>query len=154
MTDDPYPSIELVPIGMIRTGFATLDQCPRASRLNQAECAVELRPEYADGLLDIEAATHLVLLYWLTLADRAVLHRQTPLDDVTRGVFAIRSPQRPNPIGLSVVRLLGCELPEGESPRLRVSGLDCLDGTPLIDIKPYVPAADCVSEARIAWMKE
>ena len=141
-------------IGKIRTGFAALDQCPRASRFNPAESIIELRPEYCDGLLDIEAATHIVLLYWLDRADRTVLRRETPHDGVTRGVFAIRSPQRPNPVGLSVGRLLGCEVPDHEGPRLRVSGLDCLDGTPLVDIKPYVPSADRVTNARVAWIKE
>ena len=144
MTEQRNAPIALEAIGKIRTNFIALSQCPRSSRFNPAECLVELRPEFADGLLDVETATHVLVLYWLDRADRTVLRREHRQGTAARGVFATRSPHRPNPIAVSVVRLLGVE-----GNCLRVSGLDCLDGTQVVDIKPYVPAADRIDDAKI-----
>lgn len=138
--------IELVPIGEIRTPYSSLDDCPRHGRDDHAGAVLEVFPQYEDALLDIESASHLHVLYWLDLAERSELVRKTPHDRVVRGVFAIRSPVRPNPIGLSVARLV-----RREGTRLTVSGLDCLDGTPLIDLKPYVPRHDRVEDATLTW---
>lgn len=138
--------ITLSPIGRVRTGFDTLESCPATGRSNPATSIIEIAPDFAEGLVNIELATHAIVLYWLDRSDRTALQRHARQGEVTRGVFASRSPNRPNPVALSVVRIEG-----RESNQLRVSGLDCLDGTAVIDIKPYVPEDDCVPEARIGW---
>ncbi len=136
----------LAAIGRVRTPWLRLQDCPRGVRGVQESARLEISPAFSDALLGIEQASHLHVLYWLGEADRTVLRRPTPHDGVVRGVFATRSPMRPNPLGLAVVRLL-----HREKSHLVVSGLDCLDGTPLIDIKPYLPQADCVPGATLAW---
>lgn len=139
---------EVVPIGVLRTPHKALEDCPRIIAADAAPCLVLLDPRYEDGLLGIEAATHIHLAYWMDRADRSRLQVVTPHDGVVRGVFANRSPARPNPISLRVVTLLS-----RDGARLTVSGLDCLDGTPLLDIKPYVPRTDCVETARLDWLR-
>ncbi|MGO4871141.1 MAG: tRNA (N6-threonylcarbamoyladenosine(37)-N6)-methyltransferase TrmO [Roseiarcus sp.] len=149
-------SIILTPIGSIRTPYRTLEECPRnvgALGVDPAteRCRIELAPAYAKGLLDIERASHVWVLYWLDRADRSLLTVTTPYDGKVRGVFATRSPARPNPIAMLAVRLYGVE--PGAAPSLIVSGMDCLDGTPLLDLKLYSPAADRLADASVAWMK-
>lgn len=138
----------LTPIGRIRTPHRSLETCPRHGGDDQPPSVLELLPEYADALLGIEAASHLYIMYWLDQADRTTLLRKTPHDGVVRGVFAVRSPVRPNPLGLSVTRLIS-----RNGTALTVGGLDCLDGTPLIDIKPYLPLYDRIEAASLAWFK-
>ncbi len=118
-------------IGRIRTPFLTRDDCPRQGRLDGPECRLELDPVWADALAGIEEFTTLEVLYWLHESRRDLLTQSPRSDGKTVGTFALRSPVRPNPIGTSSVRL---ERREGAV--LVVRGLDCLDGTPLIDIKP------------------
>ena len=144
MTDQM--DITLHPIGRVRTGLDTLEDCPPSARSNPTGSIIDLDPAFADGLLNIELATHAVILYWFDRADRSALHRRTRPGEITRGVFASRSPNRPNPVALSVVKVQG-----RDGNRLHVSGLDCLDGTAVIDIKPYVPDDDCMPEAFIGW---
>lgn len=146
MSTSLQPSFELKPIGTISTQYKAVDECPRSSRYNGAECVLHLDPAYADGLRKIETASHILVLYWLHQADRNTLHRSSPQEDDLRGVFATRSPYRPNPIAVSSVKLIRVD-----GTQLTVSGLDCLDGTPLLDIKPYVPKADCIPEAVISF---
>ncbi len=130
-------------IGRIRTPFATLADCPKNPREGQVEATVEVDPRYAAGLEGIERFSHLILLYWMDEARRDLV-RQTPRHlDAPRGVFALRSPLRPNPVSLSVVELLAVE-----GANLKVKGIDCRDRTPLIDIKPYFASTDSVSDAR------
>ena len=119
-------------IGRIRTPWTERKHCPRQGRTDGPECRVEVFAPWAEALLGAEEYAHLDLLYWLDRARRDLVV-QNPKNDGTHyyGTFALRSPQRPNPIGLSRVRL---ERVEGTT--LLVRGLDCLDGTPLIDIKP------------------
>ncbi len=110
---------------------------------------VELAPEYGGGLRDVEGFSHLILVYHLHLS-RGFTPTVTPfLDDEPRGVFATRSPRRPNPIGLSTVRLVRVE-----GHTLYVEDVDVVDGTPLLDIKPYVPQFDDREGARIGWFEE
>lgn len=146
MTGTQNASIELTAIGKIRTGFDTLDKCPSSGRFNPAESLIEVRTEFAEGLLNIELASHIMILYWFDKADRTSLSRGTASNSVSRGVFASRSPNRPNPIAVSIVKLLGVQ-----NDCLRVSGLDCLDGTLVLDIKPYIPADDRIDNAQIGW---
>lgn len=135
-------------IGRIRTPYRSVLECPGSAVEADGISTIDIFPSYADGLDSVEAATHLVLLYWLGEADRTRLRSATRIDGRVRGVFANRSPARPNPIGLSTVKLL-CR----EGSTLIVSGLDCLDQTSLLDIKPYVPRLDCIEEASVDWIK-
>jgi tRNA (adenine37-N6)-methyltransferase len=126
------------PIGVIRTPFTELEGMPVQPAFSQAIGRVEVFAEYAEGLQDLEGLSHVILIYAL---------RVKPfLDDVAHGLFATRYPCRPNPIGLSTVRLLS-----RQDNRLEVEGIDVLDGTPLLDIKPYVPDFDAVTDARAGW---
>jgi tRNA-Thr(GGU) m(6)t(6)A37 methyltransferase TsaA len=143
------PPIVLSPIGAIRTPFASLEECPRQVGPDAENCRIQLLPQYAEALLHIGSASHVWLLYWLDQADRSRLTVPTPHDGVARGVFANRSPARPNPIALRAVRLHGIE--DGTVPGLIVGGMDCLDGTPLLDIKPYVPPVDRIANAWLDW---
>ena len=132
-------------IGRIRTPWTRRDDCPKNARGSDAECTVELDPRYAAALDGVAACTHLVLLYFMDKARRDLLV-QAPRKGDRRGTFALRSPVRPNPIAMSVVRLLRIE-----DTTLTVVGLDCLDGTPLIDIKPYFASVDSVPDAVVGW---
>ena len=109
---------------------------------------VEIFPEFEDGLKDLDGFSYLILLYFLHKVSGGKLTVTPFLDSEPRGIFATRAPTRPNPIGLSVVRLLGIE-----GNMLRVENLDILDGTPLLDIKPYVPEFDYRPEARTGWLE-
>lgn len=133
-------------IGRVRTPWPRRQDCPKNGAESQEPCTVELDPRWVEGLQDVAACTHLILLYWMDRAARNLVRQRPRHLDESRGVFALRSPARPNPIGLSVVRLLGVE-----GTRLRVVGLDCLDGTPLIDIKPYFASTDAKPEAEVGW---
>lgn len=127
----------LNPIGQIFTGFKTQKDCPRNSRFNKAESVLEVDPAYKEALLGLEDVEYLIVLYWLDKADRSRLQSKPPHIDKELGVFSTRSPHRPNPIALSVVKILGIE-----ENRIKVSGLDCIDGTPLLDLKRSIPSID------------
>ena len=135
-------------IGRLRTPFLTLKDCPRNGRQVQPapDCVVELDPAYEAGLASLEGFSHLILLYWLG-PQGGDLTITPPFDGERRGVFATRAPLRPNPIGLSVVSL------HGIAPgRLVVRNLDCLDGTVLLDVKPYLPSVDSEPGAAMGWL--
>jgi tRNA-Thr(GGU) m(6)t(6)A37 methyltransferase TsaA len=138
-------------IGRIETPFKTLGDCPRNGRqLEPAPvCRVVVHREFVPGLASLDTFSHLILLYALHEAGPADLIFSPPFDTTPRGVFATRGPRRPNPLGLSVVALDGFAAPD----TLNVRYLDCLDGTPLLDIKPYLPSTDCVPEARMGWLE-
>lgn len=140
----------LQPIGRIRTPFATIDECPRNVRaLDPAPaCAVEVFEPYRDGLHSLESFSHVILLYWLDRAEPPQMVFTPPFDAEPRGVFATRTPHRPNPIGLAVAALDGIE-----GGILRVRYLDCIDGTALLDIKPYLPSVDAVPDASMGWLR-
>ena len=135
-------------IGRIRTPWKTRQDCPKNARESNAICTVELDPAFQPGLKDVETCSHLVLLYWMDKAPRNLVLQVPGHYGSQHGTFALRSPARPNPIAMSVVKLLG--VAEG---KLTVSGLDCLDGTPLLDIKPYFASTDSVPEAEVGWHK-
>src|SRR5436305_14522033 len=128
-------------IGRIRTPWKKRADCPRNARGSDALCTVELDPRYAAALDGVSTCTHLVILYFMHEARRDLVV-QVSRHSGRRGTFALRSPVRPNPIALSVVKPLRVE-----ETRLSVIGLDCLDGTPLIDIKPYFASIDSVPAA-------
>jgi tRNA-Thr(GGU) m(6)t(6)A37 methyltransferase TsaA len=133
-------------IGVIHTPFLQAEDTPIQSSRSQAVGLAEVDPEYAAGLQDIDGFSHLILLYAFHRSSGCAL-RVTPfLDQVERGLFATRHPNRPNPIGLSIVRLLA-----RKDNNLTIEGVDMLDGTPLLDIKPYVTDFDLRSETRNGW---
>jgi tRNA-Thr(GGU) m(6)t(6)A37 methyltransferase TsaA len=135
-------------IGRIRTPWTRRDDCPKNARGSDAECTIELDPRYAAALDGVAGCTHLVVLYFMDRARRDLLV-QAPRHGERRGTFALRSPVRPNPIAMSVVRLVRIE-----GTTLTVVGLDCLDGTPLIDIKPYFASVDSVPDAVVGRDKK
>ena len=132
-------------IGRIRTPWTRRDECPKNARGSDAVCTIELEPRYTAALDGIATCTHLVVLYFMHEARRDLLV-QMPRHGARRGTFALRSPVRPNPIAMSVVRLVGVD-----GTKLSVVGLDCLDGTPLVDIKPYFASVDSVPDAVVGW---
>ena len=142
--------IEYRPIGVIHTPFTEREGMPiQPSRGRGVAGTIEVFPEFAEGLADLDGFSHIVLLYHLHRS-RGFDLRVTPfLDTHLRGLFATRAPRRPNPIGLSVVRLIGVE-----DNRISVQDLDILDGTPLLDIKPYVPDFDRHTECRVGWLEK
>jgi tRNA (adenine37-N6)-methyltransferase len=107
---------------------------------------VEVKPEYNKGLNGLEGFSHIILLYHFSLVKTAALMIKPFLDDKLHGVFATRSPARPNAIGISIVRLIGIK-----NNRLNIQDVDIVDGTPLLDIKPYVPKFDCRRTDQIGW---
>jgi tRNA-Thr(GGU) m(6)t(6)A37 methyltransferase TsaA len=133
-------------IGRIRTPWTSRDDCPKNARESQAVCTVELDRRWAPALAGLESCTHLLVLYWMDKARRDLVVQVPRHYGVGRGTFALRSPARPNPIAVSVVRLVGVE-----GSTLKVVGLDCLDETPLLDLKPYFASTDAVPEAGVGW---
>ena len=143
------PDAGLYFIGRIHTPWQTRDDCPKNARESDAVCTVELEPRFADGLKDVASCSHLVLLYWMDKSPRNLVVQVPGHLGTQHGTFALRSPARPNPIAVSVVKLLRVE-----GNKLSVVGLDCLDGTPLLDIKPYFASTDSVPEAVVGWRKK
>lgn len=145
------PPFTVRPIGVITTPWQTVEQCPRNGRQPDPPplCHARVYPEFVAGLRNIEGFSHLILLYWLHLAREPDLVFTPPFDGQPRGVFATRSPRRPNPIGLAVVAFDGFAAPD----MLKVRYLDCLDGTPLLDIKPFLPTTDCEPGASMGWLE-
>jgi tRNA-Thr(GGU) m(6)t(6)A37 methyltransferase TsaA len=140
------PDAALYYIGRIRTPWTRRQDCPKNARGSDEICTVELDPRWAAGLTGIETVTHVLLLYWMDQARRDLVLQSPRHYAEHRGTFALRSPARPNPIAVSVARLIGIE-----GNKLSVVGLDCLDGTPLLDIKPYFASTDSVPDARVGW---
>lgn len=137
------------PIGLIRSPFTDKDQTPIQAVRSQARGQVQLYPEFIEGLDGLEGFSHIFLLYVFHASTSYALRVQPFLDDHTHGLFATRHPCRPNPIGLSVVRLL-----ERKENLLEIEGVDVLDGTPLLDIKPYVPDFDLRLDVRAGWYEK
>jgi tRNA (adenine37-N6)-methyltransferase len=143
-------SLTLKPIGVIHSPFSDAKSMPiQPVSENSAAGRVEVFPEFAEGLKDLEGFSHLLLLYHFHRSRPYSLSVTPFLDTEPRGLFATRAPNRPNPIGLSLVRLVRIE-----GPRLHVENIDVLDGTPLLDLKPHVPDFDCVPSARIGWLEK
>jgi len=142
-------TLELTPIGTIHTPFDDPAGMPvQPAGAVDIEGTVEIDPAYAEGLMDLDGFSHIVLLYHFHRAPRTALKVIPFLDDRERGVFATRSPLRPNHLGMSVVELLTVE-----GTCLRVRGLDILDGTPLLDIKPFIGPIDNRETTRDGWTR-
>jgi tRNA-Thr(GGU) m(6)t(6)A37 methyltransferase TsaA len=133
-------------VGRIRTPWRRREDCPKNARESDAVCTIEVDPRWEKALDGVATCSHLVVLYWMNRARRELVWQVPRHYGVGRGTFALRSPARPNPVAMSVVRLLRIE-----GAALSVVGLDCLDDTPLVDIKPYFASTDAVSDAVVGW---
>jgi tRNA-Thr(GGU) m(6)t(6)A37 methyltransferase TsaA len=133
-------------IGRIRTPWKERKDCPKNARGSDAVCTIEVDPRWAPALTRVETLSHIIVLYWMDRSRRDLV-LQTPRHYGEQfGTFSLRSPARPNPIALSVARLL-----KVDGTKLQVVGLDCLDGTPLLDIKPYFASTDAIPDAEVGW---
>jgi tRNA-Thr(GGU) m(6)t(6)A37 methyltransferase TsaA len=136
--------MNLVPIGVVHAPYRNPGDAPRQGRLSDLSSEIEIFPAYARGLECIERYSHLFILYWMDRANRNALSATPPGTHTERGVFATRSPHRPNPVGIGVVDLL-----DVSGRTLLVRGLDALDGSPVLDVKPYVPSLDAVTDEQV-----
>ncbi|MDH5404953.1 MAG: tRNA (N6-threonylcarbamoyladenosine(37)-N6)-methyltransferase TrmO [Candidatus Aminicenantes bacterium] len=140
--------MSLKAIGVVHSPFREPEEVPRGEELRECESQIEIYPEYVEGLKDVEGFSHLFILYWMHRAPPASLLAKPRLDDTMRGLFATRAPHRPNPLGLSLVRLI-----KVEGNILKVKGLDAIDQTSVIDIKPYIPGPEHRQEIKIGWLE-
>lgn len=140
----------ITPIGTIHTPFDDLAGMPiQPSGAAQVQGTIVMDKEYEQGLSDLEGFSHIILLYHFHKSKGYNLMVKPFMDDQKRGLFSTRAPKRPNPIGLSIVRLIKIE-----GRRLTIEGIDVLNGTPLIDIKPYVPGFDTKEVTAIGWLEK
>lgn len=142
--------IKYKPIGIIHSPFRE----PKGTPIQPAggkdiDGTVEVFPEYAEGLKDLEGFSHIILIFHFHLSRGVSLKAKPYMDNEERGIFAIRGPRRPNPIGISTVRLVRIE-----ENILHIKDLDMIDGTPLLDIKPYVPEFDIQEVVKIGWLEK
>jgi tRNA-Thr(GGU) m(6)t(6)A37 methyltransferase TsaA len=143
------PDLQFHPIGVVRSPFMSTAAIPKGlGAKHDAEGTIEIRPELAAGLMDVEGFSHLYVIWVFDRSAGPELTAYPPSDDRPHGVFATRSPQRPNPIGLTVVELL-----DRTGTSLRVRGIDMLDGTPVLDIKPYLSNVPS-DTLRRGWLDE
>lgn len=142
-------TVEYEPIGVVRTPYDTPDGMPiQPTGARETQGTVELTPEYGPALADLDGFSHCILLYHFHESDpEAQLTVEPFLDDTERGLFSTRAPRRPNAIGLSVVEIIDIEGTE-----LTVRGIDVVDETPLLDIKPLVPAFDIPDDTEVGWL--
>ena len=137
------------PIGYVRSPYFETTQVPRGpGTQHHAEGLLEIAPEFEEGLIDIEGFSHLFVIWVFDRSEGFALIGVPPTDDRPHGVFATRSPYRPNPIGLTVVEVLG-----REGRKVRVRGIDMLNGTPILDIKPYMSGIP-TEKLRLGWFAE
>lgn len=141
--------LSMQPIGYVRSPYRSTQEVPKGlGAQHQAEGVLEILPEFEAGLLDIEGFSHLYVIWAFDRSEGFTLVGTPPTDDRPHGVFATRSPRRPNPIGLTVVELVG-----RDGPRLRVIGIDMLEGTPILDLKPYLSSIP-PDRLRRGWLAE
>jgi tRNA-Thr(GGU) m(6)t(6)A37 methyltransferase TsaA len=142
--------IQYRPIGIIHTPYKIPQGTPIQPLASKGvEADVEVFEKYSEGLADLGGFSHIYLIYHFHLSKKFSLKVKPFLDDESHGLFATRAPSRPNAIGLSIVELIG-----REKNTLRVKNIDVLDGTPLLDIKPYVPGFDIRKVHKIGWMEK
>lgn len=142
--------MKIKPIGIIHSPYKTRQEAPHQGWFRpEVISEIKIFKEFKDGLKDIEGFSYLIVLYWLHKSDSYNLFVKTPWDTKLHGLFTTRSPNRVNPIGFSVV-----ELVERKVNILKVKGLDAIDNTPVIDIKPYIPDIDSKTNSKIGWLKD
>lgn len=139
--------IELAPIGIIHSPYREKEDMPRQAIQSQEAGTLEIYREYEEGFQDIEGFSHLILLYYFHEERETRMLVRSYLEESIHGVFATRSPKRPNHIGISTVELI-----YREGNLLRIRGIDVLDQTPLLDVKPYVSKIDDRADARFGWL--
>lgn len=137
--------MKLKPIGIIHSPYKTRAEAPPQGKSDVLE--IEIFEEYEEGLKDIETFSHIHVIYWMHKSKGYSLLITTPWNTKLHGLFATRTPNRPNPLGHSVVELI-----KRKGNILKVRGLDAIEGTPVIDIKPYVPRIDVKPEANSGWL--
>ncbi len=141
--------IELNPIGIIHTPFKTVENMPiQPSAAKDVTGTIEIFHEYADGLCDLDGFSHIYIIFHLHKVKSYKLKVIPFLDTVERGIFATRSPARPNAVGLSVAEIVSVK-----ENIIEIRGVDMLDGSPVIDIKPFVPDFDDYGKIRIGWFE-
>lgn len=151
LADDPATQPgdgHVVFIGRIRSPWTSRQDCPKnmaAAREKGGGGSVEIALPFRAGLAGLEAASHVVLLSWLHHAPRNLIVQKPRHAEIAKGTFALRSPARPNPVGLHIARLIALD---GDSGILTLDAIDVLDGTPLIDVKPYFASTDSIPDAR------
>ena len=142
--------IKYKPIGVIHSRFKEPKGTPiQPTGAKGIYGTVEVFPEYTEGLKDIEGFSHIILIYHFHLSKKVLLKVKPYMDNVAHGVFAMRGPSRPNPIGISIVRFVSIE-----ENTLHIQDVDIVDGTPLLDIKPYVPEFDIRKVQRLGWLEK
>lgn len=141
-------SLELKPIGVIHSPYKDRGQVPYQGHGSKKISRIEVFRQFEEGLQDIEGFSHIIVIYWFHKSEGHHLLVRTPWDEIPHGVFATRSPHRPCPLGLTVAELVA-----REENVLKVKGLDAIDGTPLLDIKPYMPSIDEGSVVRSGWLE-
>ncbi len=142
-----YVSLIVKPIGYVRSPYKKKEDTPFQGRFSSNLSTIIIFDEYAEALTDIELFNHLIVLYWANQASLKTLKVKTPHDDKLHGLFATRTLHRPNPIGFCVVELI-----ERKGLQLIVRGLDAYDGSPVLDLKPYIPIFDCHLDANMGWL--
>ena len=141
-------SLELTPIGIIHSPYKNMGDIPHQGYKSEELSQIEVFREFEEGLKDIEGFSHIIVIYWFHKSQGYHLLIKTPWDDSLHGLFTTRSPHRPCPLGLTVVELVA-----REKNILKVKGLDAIDGTPLLDIKPYIPSIDEGSVVKLGWLE-
>jgi len=145
--EDRY-SLELKPIGIIHAPFKNTGKAPYQGYKSAEISQIEVFKEFEEGLKDIEGFSHIMVIYWFHKSQGYHLLVKTPWDDSLHGLFTTRSPRRPCPLGLTVAELVA-----REKNILKVKGLDAIDGTPLLDIKPCIPSTDERSGVKLGWFE-
>jgi tRNA-Thr(GGU) m(6)t(6)A37 methyltransferase TsaA len=140
-------SLELHPIGVVHSPYKDRGEAPYRGCKSDGVSQIEVFKEFEEGLQDIEGFSHLIVIYWFHKSQGYHLLVKTPWDDIPHGLFATRSPHRPCPLGLTVAQLVA-----REKNILKVKGLDAIDGTPLLDIKPYVLGVDKRAVIKLGWL--
>lgn len=138
------------PIGIIHTEFTSLKGIPIQFYMSDSKGIIEIFPQYQNGLKDLEGFSHIYCIYFFDMVKLPVPLQSKPfLDNKLRGVFSIRTPSRPNPIGLSILEIL-----EIKKNKIKVNNVDILDQTPILDIKPYIYEFDCTKSFKHGWIED
>lgn len=141
--------IKFKPIGIVHSPYKNPSDVPRPRDISeQSKGQIEIFKEYVEGLTDLDGFSHIEVIFHLHLSTNPSLKAHPPFDNREHGVFATHSPHRPNSIGLTVVRLESIE-----NNLLNVSGIDMIDGTPVLDIKPYIPRVEATEKIRLGWFE-
>jgi tRNA-Thr(GGU) m(6)t(6)A37 methyltransferase TsaA len=141
-------SLELTPIGIIHSPYKDRGEAPPQGNRSDKISNIEVFKEFEEGLKDTEGFSHLIVIFWFHKSRGYHLLTRTPWDDTPHGLFATRSPYRPCPLGVTVVELIS-----REKNILKVKGLDAIDGTPILDIKPYISSIDERAVVKLGWLE-